>query len=443
MLPAMASLDMSKIIKPWKLDAQPTYVFINAKLIDPLKEEVVENATIKTSGGKILSVDTDGSTPPNTTDGAIIIDLKGKHVSPGLIDCHVHIAVVPGEANLSAYSGMTEKISLIRQPWVLKSMLERGFTSVRDCGGASLAMKEAVEEGICIGPRLFISGYALSQTGGHGDMRSSHDQSPCSCGTVSGISRIIDGTSECFRVARDELRQGADFIKIMGGGGISSATDKVENLQFSDEEIKAIVTAAKNNGTYVTSHSYTPQAIQQAIRQGVRGIEHGNLLDEETAKLMAETGTFLTPTLITHVMSKQLNFLPPISASKNEDVLLKGLGAIKIAADAGVTICFGTDLLGPLHFAQSKEFSVRSQVQTAGQILRSATVNAAKLLMKENELGQVKAGFAADFIILDGNPLKDITLLDRTEESILAVVKDGRVMSSKWSDIKVDVSPRP
>ncbi|RFU75717.1 amidohydrolase 1 [Trichoderma arundinaceum] len=439
----MANIDMSKIIKPWKLDAQPMYVFTNAKLVDPLKGQVVDNATVKTSGGKILSIDTDTSAPPSTTGGEIVIDLKGKHVCPGLIDCHVHIAVVPGEASLSAYRDMTERISLIRQPWVLKPMLDRGFTSVRDCGGATLAMKEAVEEGVCIGPRLFIAGYALSQTGGHGDMRSSHDQSPCSCGAVSGISRIVDGPSECFKVARDELRQGADFIKIMGGGGIASATDKIENLQFSDEEIKAIVTAAKNNGTYVTSHSYTPQAIQQAIRQGVRGIEHGNLIDAETAKLMAESGTFLTPTLITHVMSKQLNFLPPVSAAKNDDILQKGLEAIKIATDAGVTICFGTDLLGPLHFAQSKEFSVRSQVQTPLEILRSATVNAAKLLMKGDELGQIKEGFAADFLVLDGNPLEDIALLDRAEENILAVIKDGRIVSSKFSDIKVDVQSRP
>ncbi|UKZ77035.1 hypothetical protein TrVFT333_004751 [Trichoderma virens FT-333] len=439
----MANMDMSKIIKPWKLDAHPAYIFTNAKLIDPLQAQVIENATIKTSGGKILSVDTNTSNPPSTTDGDIVIDLKGKYICPGLIDCHVHIAVVPGEASLSAYNSMTERVSLIRQPWVLKPMIERGFTSVRDCGGATLAMKEAVDEGVCIGPRLFIAGYALSQTGGHGDMRSSHDQSPCSCGAVSGISRIVDGPSECFRVARDELRQGADFIKIMGGGGIASATDKIENLQFSDEEIKAIVTAAKNNGTYVTSHSYTPQAIQQAIRQGVRGIEHGNLIDAETAKLMAEAGAFLTPTLITHVMSKQLNFLPPVSAAKNDEVLQKGLHAIKIATDAGVTVCFGTDLLGPLHFAQSKEFSVRSQVQTPAQILRSATVNAAKLLMKDNELGQVKEGFAADFIVLNGNPLDDITVLDRTEENILAVIKDGRVLTSKLTDVKVDVLNRP
>ncbi|PNP59811.1 hypothetical protein THARTR1_00690 [Trichoderma harzianum] len=436
-------MDMAKIVKPWKLDAQPTYIFTNAKLVDPVQAQVTDNVTIKTVGGKIVSVETNNSTSPTITDGEIVVDLNGKHICPGLIDCHVHIAVVPGEANLSAYQSMTERISLIRQPWVLKPMIERGFTSVRDCGGASLAMKEAVEEGICVGPRLFIAGYALSQTGGHGDMRSSHDQSPCSCGTVSGISRIVDGPSECFRVARDELRQGADFIKIMGGGGIASATDKVENLQFSDEEIKAIVTAAKNNGTYVTSHSYTPQAIQQAIRQGVRGIEHGNLIDEETAKLMAEAGTFLTPTLITHVMSKQLNFLPPISAAKNDEVLQKGLHAIKIATDAGVTVCFGTDLLGPLHFAQSKEFSVRSQVQTSAQILRSATVNAAKLLMREDELGQIKEGYAADFIVLNGNPLEDITILDRAAENVLAVVKDGRVLTSKLDDVKVDVQSRP
>ncbi|KAL2130155.1 hypothetical protein VTI74DRAFT_6828 [Chaetomium olivicolor] len=178
-------------------------------------------------------------------------------------------------------------------------MLDRGFTSIRDCGGASLAMKEAIEEGVHPGPRLFIAGRALSQTGGHGDMRGPHDAQPC-CGGVSGISRIVDGVPDCYRFAREELRQGADFIKIMGGGGVASPTDRIDQLQFSDEEIRAIVPVAKNAGTYVTSHCYTPEAIKQAIRQGVRGIEHGNLIDIETAKLMAETGTFLTHTLVVH-----------------------------------------------------------------------------------------------------------------------------------------------
>ena len=195
---------------------------------------------------------------------------------------------------------------------------------------------------------------------------------------------------------------------------------------------------AKNAGTYVTSHSYTPQAIQQAINLGVRGIEHGNLIDLETAKMMAEKGTFLTPTLIAHVMSKQMNFLPAESAAKNDEVLEKGLRAMKMAVDAGVTVCFGTDLLGPMHFAQSKEFSVRSRVLTPLQILRSATTNAAQLIMQEDHLGQIREGFAADLLILSGNPLEDITVLDKAEESILGVIKDGRCMASRWENLKAE-----
>jgi imidazolonepropionase-like amidohydrolase len=299
-------------------------------------------------------------------------------------------------------------------------------------------MKEAIEEGVVPGPRLFIAGFALSQTGGHGDMRGPHEGQLCCGGSISGISRIVDGPAECYKFARDELRQGADFIKIMGGGGVASPTDRIEHVQFSDEEIKAIVTVAQNAGTYVTSHSYTPQAIQQAIKLGVRGIEHGNLIDLETAQLMAEKGAFLTPTLIAHVMSKQMNFLPPDGAAKNDEVLEKGLRAMKMAVDTGVTVCFGTDLLGPMHFAQSKEFSVRSKVLTPIQILRSATINAARLLMQEDRLGQIREGFAADLLILDANPFEDITVLDRSEQSILGVVKDGRVMTSRWEKLSTD-----
>ncbi|KAJ5817824.1 Amidohydrolase 1 [Penicillium robsamsonii] len=433
-------MDISRVIKPWKLNPQRNLVFVNATIVNPAEGKLIQNATVRISDGKIIQIVTDGST--TSTDGLPeenVIDLSGKYLCPGLIDCHVHIAIVPGEVDLRSYQDMTERMSLLRQPYVLKSMLDRGFTSIRDCGGASLAIKEAVEEGVIPGPRLFIVGHALSQTGGHGDLRGSHDTKLCCGGTVSGISRIVDSPAECYRFAREELRQGADFIKIMGGGGIASPTDRIEHVQFSDEEIRAIVTVARNAGTYVTSHSYTPRAIQQAIKLGVRGIEHGNLIDLETAKMMAEMDVFLTPTLITHVMSKQMNFLSADSAAKNEEVLENGLNAIKIAVDAGVTVCFGTDLLGPMHFAQSKEFSVRSSVLTPLQILRSATVNAARLVMQEHRLGQVLEGFVADLLILKGNPLEDITILDRVEEYILAVIKDGRVITSRWSKVRVDI----
>ncbi|KAJ6078887.1 hypothetical protein N7467_008640 [Penicillium canescens] len=432
-------MDISRVIKPWKLHPQRTLIFVNATIIDPAQGELIHNATVRISDGKITQIVTDGSTTATEdVPGDNVIDLTGKYLCPGLIDCHVHIAVVPGEADLRAYKDMTERISLLRQPLVLKSMLERGFTSIRDCGGASLAIKEAVEDGVFPGPRLFIAGYALSQTGGHGDMRGSHDAQLCCGGSLSGISRIVDGPAECYKYAREELRQGADFIKIMGGGGVASPTDRIEHVQFSDEEVKAIVTVARNAGTYVTSHSYTPQAIQQAIKLGVRGIEHGNLIDLETANMMAEMDVFLTPTLIAHVMSKQLNFLSPDGAAKNDEVLEKGLRAMKIAVEAGVTVCFGSDLLGPMHFAQSKEFSVRSKVLTPLQILRSATVNAARLIMQEDRLGQIREGFAADLLILNENPLEDITVLDRVEEHMMGVIKDGRVSTSRWEALKVD-----
>ncbi|CAH0044698.1 unnamed protein product [Clonostachys solani] len=425
-------MDIAKFIKPWLLGEHEKFILRNARIVDPTIGSVSDNITVVVDGGLISAI-SPGTPAENITAGVKPendLNLQGKYICPGLIDCHVHIAVVPGEANLASYRDMTEQKSLVRQPSVLKSMLHRGFTSVRDCGGASLAMKEAVEEGIHPGPRLFIAGRALSQTGGHGDMRGSHDTQPCCGGVVSGISRIVDGVAECLRYARDEIRQGADFLKIMGGGGVASPTDKIEHLQFSDEEIRAIVTVAKNAGTYVTSHCYTPESIQQAIRQGVRGIEHGNLIDLETAKLMAETGTFLTPTLVVHAIAQKLKFLSPDSDRKNTDAFHKGLAALKMATDAGVTVCFGTDLLGPLHFAQSQEFSVRSQVQTPLQILQSATVNAAKLLMQEDRLGQVKEGFLADLLILDSNPLEDITVLDQPEQHLLAVMKDGRLVTS-------------
>ncbi|KAJ5630457.1 uncharacterized protein N7484_010557 [Penicillium longicatenatum] len=430
-------MDIARIIKPWKRQPHRAFVFTNATIIDPVEGALIPNATVRVADGKITSIST-SETATEDIPEENIIDLSGKYLCPGLIDCHVHIAVVPGEADLRAYKDMTERISLLRQPHVLKTMIERGFTSIRDCGGASLAVKEAVEDGVIPGPRLFIAGFALSQTGGHGDMRGPHSEELCCGGTISGISRIVDGPAECYKYAREELRQGADFIKIMGGGGVASPTDRIDHVQFSDEEIKAIVTVANNAGTYVTSHSYTPQAIQQAINLGVRGIEHGNLIDLETAKLMAEKGTFLTPTLIAHVMSKQMNFLPAESAAKNDEVLEKGLRAMKMAFDVGVTVCFGTDLLGPMHFAQSKEFSVRSKVLTPIQILRSATINAARLVMQEDRLGQIKEGFTADMLILNANPLEDITVLDRAEESIMGVIKDGRILESRWEKLTAE-----
>ncbi|RMZ85001.1 hypothetical protein DV738_g459, partial [Chaetothyriales sp. CBS 135597] len=420
----------SHLIAPWHQPPQRRYVLSGANVIDVRKGEILRSATVHLHNGRIVSVNGNKAEWEHDAQ-AIKIDLAGKYLCPGLIDCHVHLAAVPGEKDLKSMLGMHPNALVLRQPHVTRTMLDRGFTTVRDCGGADASLREATAQGVFPGPRLFIAGHALSQTAGHGDMRAQSNPQICCGGEINAVSRIVDGVPECLKYAREELRQGADFIKIMCGGGVASPTDAIEHLQFSDEEIKAIVTVATNAGTYVTSHAYTPHAIQQAIRNGVKGIEHGNLIDVTTAKLMAENNVFLTPTLVTYDTMEKHDYLPPVSASKNREVLDKGLRALKIATDAGVTVCFGTDLLGPLHYNQSHEFGIRAQVQTPIEIIRSATVNAAKLLRQENFLGQIAPNFAADLLILNGNPLEDISLLDDTTKSLLAVFKDGRVVSSR------------
>lgn len=439
----VAPCDLSRIIKPWQPEPQKTYVLINANIIDTVTGEVTENAAVKLSGGLVKSISSTSAELDDADPNTIRIDLNGKYICPGLIDCHVHISSVPGSANLRETMDLNSNLSLLRQPTVCQSMLERGFTTVRDCGGATLALKESIQDGVIPGPRLFIAGHALSQTGGHGDRRGQHDPNECCAGHVNGLGRVVDGVEQCLKYAREEIRQGSDFIKIMGGGGVASPSDQVQHLQFSNEEISAIVTVANNVGTYVTSHAYTPQAIQQAIHQGVKGIEHGNLLDEATAKLMKERGVFLTPTLVTYATMNSpefRGFLPSESAQKNQEVLHKGLHALGLARKAGVDICFGTDLLGPLHFAQSREFAIRSSVQTPLEILQSATITPARMLKQDRFLGQIAPGFAADLIILNANPLEDITVLDRFNKHVLATIKDGRIVASRWSQLDIEAT---
>ncbi|KAK5806826.1 hypothetical protein VI817_001084 [Penicillium citrinum] len=441
------STNLQYIAKPWQPKPQRTYIFTSANLVDTDSGTVLKNMTVKLSDGLISSVSTHGDeTTDNNDFEAVKVDMGGKYICPGLIDSHVHIAAVPGSLSLREMKEISNDQSLLRQPSVCKSMLARGFTTVRDCGGASLALKEALQEGIICGPRLFIAGHALSQTGGHGDRRQRHDPNECCAGHVNGIGRIVDGVDQCLKYAREELRQGSDFIKIMGGGGVASPTDQIQHLQFSDEEIRAIVTVANNAGTYVTSHAYTPQAIQQAIKQGVKGIEHGNLIDEKTAEMMKQNCVFLTPTLVTYATMAApefSGFLPPVSANKNREVLDKGLRALEIANKVGVDICFGTDLLGPLHYAQSKEFAIRGNIQTPAEILRSATTTPARMLRQDSFLGKIAPGFAADMLILNANPLNDITVLDRPDQHLLATIKEGRVLSSRWSFLDAEASHLP
>ncbi|TID20924.1 hypothetical protein E6O75_ATG05689 [Venturia nashicola] len=440
--------DKAHKIKPWRLPSHQDYLFMNANIVNTLDGTILSNHTVFISGGiikSIISPSTDASNIPDPESPSTkVINLEGKYLCPGLIDAHVHLMAVPGFEDLSKAFGNPFAVSAFRQPYVCGQMLARGFTTVRDCGGATLALKEAIEDGVFPGPRLFISCHALSQTGGHGDIRGPHNHTECCGGANGDLGRICDGVPDCIKAAREQIRTGADFIKIMGGGGVSTPTDKLEHLQFTPEEMKAITTVAANADMWATAHAYTPTSIRHAIDNGCKGIEHGNLLDEQTAALMAEKDIFLTPTLTTYSEMNSPewpNYLPTESATKNEQVLQAGINSLRIASEAGVTICFGTDLLGPLGAAQTHEFKIRSQVLPPTALLQTATINPARMLRQEERLGQIKEGFVADMLVLNQNPLEDILVLDRPEEHLLVVMKEGRVFKSRWSKLPAD-TPR-
>jgi imidazolonepropionase-like amidohydrolase len=439
----------SQASKPWTATPRKRYRLVDASIIDVKDGIVYQHCTIDLLNGRIHRLSKLSQTPSQgdealswTQGGEMtIINLEGKFVMPGLVDCHVHLATPPGEDGLQNTMSQDPDTSLLRQPYLARQILRRGFTTVRDCGGAGLALKEALAENLIPGPRLFMAGHGVSQTGGHGDLRSSKDDEyQCCGGNIRGLGRIADGVDQCLHAAREEIRQGADFIKIMVSGGVVSPTDRLTNLQYTPEEIRAFCKVAEDCGTYVTAHAYTPAAIHNAISNGVMGIEHGNLIDDSTAKLMAEKGAFLTPTLVTYqAMASQEfgTFLPPSIAAKNLQVLEAGLRSIQLADQAGVTMCYGTDLLGPLQTKQNDGFLLLAQAgQSPLKILQAATINAAKMLREQ--IGRIKEGFLADLLILNANPLEDIGVLSRPHKHLLAVIKDGRVLESRWSKLGVE-----
>jgi imidazolonepropionase-like amidohydrolase len=231
------------------------------------------------------------------------------------------------------------------------------------------------------------------------------------------------------------MRKGAQHLKVCTSGGIASTTDKLESLQFTVEELQAITTVNKNmGGTLVTAHCYTAEGVRHAIAGGVRGIEHGNMIDEETARLMAEKGVFLTPTLALHTfvtMPPYDKFETPEGLRKNAIVGDAGIQGIRIAEEAGVTVCYGTDTTGPTLVMQTYEFVVRSKILPSPIVLRQATINGAKQLGMEGKLGELVEGSFADLLLLKKNPLEDVATLDQTHENLMLVMKDGRIVKSQ------------
>lgn len=401
-------------------------VFTNCAVLDGSRAERREGHHVLVEDGLIREV----SDRPIRGGKAEIVDLRGGTLMPGLIDAHVHVIAV--DQVLSRLAERPQSLVTLQAARVLEGMLDRGFTTVRDAGGADGGLAQAVEEGLVRGPRIFPSGQALSQTGGHGDLRPrTRSVSVVSCACCeggAGIARIADGVAECRRAARDELRKGATQIKIMASGGVASPYDPVWNLQFSEEEVRAIVEEAHAWHTYVMAHAYTPEAIRRSIAFGVRSIEHGNLIDGATAEQVASAEGFVVPTLVTydamHRFGRELGF-PEVSLSKLGEVRDAGLGSLETLQAAAVKIGFGTDLLGAMHRHQSREFVIRAEAMAPIDIIRSATTINAELLKRAGELGVVAPGARADLIALDGDPLADLGLLDGQGEHLTHIMKDG------------------
>ena len=362
-------------------------------------------------------------------DGAEVVDAGGRTVMPGLVDAHVHVTAAT--ADLSAQAEWSPAYVTAHAGRIMAGMLARGFTSVRDVGGADHGLAAAVEEGLLPGPRLFFGGKALSQTGGHGDGRTPGRSAPLDTSCSSGLARVCDGADAFRLAAREQLRTGAHHIKLMLSGGVASPTDRIDSTQSSDDEIRAVVEEAAAQNRYVTGHAYTARSVERALRLGVRGIEHGNLVDDECLELFVEHGAFLVPTLVTyqHLASEGAEHgLPPSSVAKVATVLEAGLDTLERATRAGVDVVLGTDLLGGMHPHQSEEIAIRAQVQTPAQVLASATTTAARLLQREGEVGVLAPGALGDLLVVDGDPLTDVTVLARPQESLRVVVKDGRVV---------------
>jgi imidazolonepropionase-like amidohydrolase len=289
----------------------------------------------------------------------------------------------------------------------------------------------AIEEGVIEGPRLVICGKALSQTGGHTDYRGRYhsrdvDWYRSRAGT---LGRIVDSVADVRRACREEIKGGADFIKIMANGGVSSPSDPIAFLGLSSEEIAAAVEEARNAQTYVAAHLYTDEAIRRAVSLGVESVEHGNLITPPTARFLKEKGAYVVPTNVTfeYLAREGAQFgLLPESVAKIEDVREQGLAALAILYEAGVMMAYGSDLLGEMHRHQSDEFILRGQRLPAIEVIRSATVNAAKVLRREGKLGVIAAGAHADLIVINGDPLKDLSLLTGQGRHMPVIMKAGR-----------------
>ncbi len=402
-----------------------SFLFKNLSLLDPNWKEARGGYEVLVEGDTIREV----SAKPIKAAKAAGVNCGKRTLMPGLIDCHVHTH--HSEVYINRMEAVPLTLMMARSAGRLKRMLDRGFTTVRDAGGADWGTKTAVESGLIPGPRLFISGRAIGPTGGHSDSRRRTDTG-ATCGCCNAMvycMAIADGADEVRKLVREQMRQGADQVKIMCSGGVASPYDPLDSLQFSEAEIAAATDEAKNFGRYVLAHAYTPEAITRAVTNGVRTIEHGNLIDAKSAKLLKSSGGYMIANLVTYFSMKERAAQFGMTAdmlAKNDIVLEGALRSLEICKAAGVKVGYGTDLLGQLQVDQSLEFIHRAKVLKPLEIIRQATTVGAEILRQEGKLGIVEPGAFADLIVVDGNPLKKLELFLDQGAHLPVIMKAGK-----------------
>ena len=409
-----------------------TMLLTNFMRLEPADGELRGGYQLMVEGSRIREM---SDRPIKAPADAVRIDCGGRTLMPGLIDCHVH--VIHSEVNVRRMEELPLTLITARAATRLEAMLKRGFTTVRDTGGCDWGIKQAVEQGHLVGPRVLIAGQSIGPTGGHSDSRRRTDRRISACPCCDGLafkSAIADGSDEVRKAAREQMRQGADHVKIMMSGGVASPYDPLDSLQFSEGEVRAAVEEAHAFGRYVCAHAYSPEAISRAARFGVRTIEHGNLIDEASARLMAENKMYLVANLVAYYAMKERARelgMTEDSLAKNDAVIEGGLKSLEICRRAGVPVAYGSDLLGELHWDQSREFTIRSEVVPPIEIIRSATTIGAEVLRMVGEVGTLAAGAFADLILVDGNPLENLGLLEHQGRHIPLIMKAGRLYKSE------------
>jgi len=401
-----------------------SYLFTGGRVLDAEAGVLRDGLDVLVTDDTIAAVGAGLSVPPQTTE----IALGGRTVMPGLIDCHVHVVA----ETLDLWSNMTAPASLsaLRSARVMNEALLRGFTTLRDLGGADHGLVRAVTEGIISGPRLVICGKGLTTTGGHADLRNRSDDRPgLFSDRLGSMGLIVDGVDNVRAACRTMIKEGAAFIKVMANGGVSSPNDPIHSIQYSRDEIAAMVEEADNAGLYVAAHVYTDKSIRRCVELGVHSLEHCNLIEPETARLAAQKGCIAVPTLVAYdalALEGEMLGLGAAEFAKIETVRSGGLRSLEIMRDAGLPMAFGSDLLGELRKYHCMEFEILAKVLTPAEIIRSATTIGAKLCRLEGQVGVIAQGAFADLLVLDGDPLSDISLLQGDGVHMPVIMNNGR-----------------